>query len=352
MPRKPKPFLHQGAYYTSTGGVWRKLATEAEGLAAAETALAVLTGTPRTGLTVRELVARLNAHAATYYVKPDGSPTGEAKNVAYALGFLETAAGDLPIAQLTKDHLKAVVELMRPHCSRKTCNANLQRIRRMFTWASGEGLIPDSVTIAAKMLPNLPAFRSGAAEYDPIAAVPLSDVRRTVERMPQPYADMVRLQWWSGLRPGEVRGLRLSQVQPGENDCFTLEFGINHKTGWRGKTKTVHLGPQASAILRPWVLVAIHRQTQHVFTIARSRKRTPYPAGPTAINNAVARAARAAGVPHWHPNQLRPALATRVRAEMGLEAAQIALGHTRADVSQIYAARNDALATKIADRLV
>lgn len=349
MPRKPKPFLHQGAYYTSTGGVWRKLATEAEGLGAAEAALAALTGAPRSGLTVREMVARINTHAAGYYVKPDGSPTGEHRNIAYALSFLEASAGDIPIAQLTKDHLKAVVEQMKPHCARKTCNANLQRIRRMLTWAAGEGLVPDAV--AAKMLPNLPAYRSGAAEYAPIAAVPLSDVRRTIERLSQPYADMVRLQWWSGLRPGEVRGLRLDQVQPGADECFTLEFGTAHKTGWRGKTKTVPLGPQASAILRPWVLVAAHRKTQLVFTASRSRTRAPYPVTATAIDKAVERAARAAGVPHWHPNQLRHALATRVRAEMGLEAAQIALGHTRADVTQIYAERDTAQATRIAERL-
>ena len=34
---------------------------------------------------------------------------------------------------------------------------------------------------------------------------------------------------------------------------------------------------------------------------------------------------------HWHPNQLRHTHGTRVRKEYGLEAAQVVLGHARAD---------------------
>jgi len=50
----------------------------------------------------------------------------------------------------------------------------------------------------------------------------------------------------------------------------------------------------------------------------------------------------------WHPNQLRHAHATKVRERFGLEAAQVALGHEQADVTQIYAERNVALAAKVA----
>ena len=53
-------------------------------------------------------------------------------------------------------------------------------------------------------------------------------------------------------------------------------------------------------------------------------------------------------VEHWHPNQLRHAKATELRKEHGLEAAQVVLGHARADVTQVYAERNVALAKEIA----
>ena len=53
-------------------------------------------------------------------------------------------------------------------------------------------------------------------------------------------------------------------------------------------------------------------------------------------------------VPHWHPNQLRHTHGTEVRRRFGLEAAQVALGHERADVTQVYAERNLDLAVKVA----
>jgi len=48
---------------------------------------------------------------------------------------------------------------------------------------------------------------------------------------------------------------------------------------------------------------------------------------------------------------LRHTAATRVRHAHGLEAAQVILGHTRADVTQIYAERDAALARAIAEKM-
>lgn len=53
----------------------------------------------------------------------------------------------------------------------------------------------------------------------------------------------------------------------------------------------------------------------------------------------------------WRPNQIRHAFGTRVRKVAGLEAAQVTLGHSRADVTQIYAERNEALAAEIAAKI-
>jgi len=40
-----------------------------------------------------------------------------------------------------------------------------------------------------------------------------------------------------------------------------------------------------------------------------------------------------------------------VRSEFGLEEAQVSLGHKKADVTQIYAERNAALAMKVAGEI-
>ena len=65
----------------------------------------------------------------------------------------------------------------------------------------------------------------------------------------------------------------------------------------------------------------------------------------------VRKAAEKAGVEHWHPNQLRHLFATEVRKEHGLEVAQVLLGHSRADVTQVYAERNEQLPATVAAKI-
>jgi len=56
-------------------------------------------------------------------------------------------------------------------------------------------------------------------------------------------------------------------------------------------------------------------------------------------------------VSHWHPNQLRHLYATTVRRLFGLEAAQVAFGHSKAETTQIYAEKNEALAASVAAKI-
>jgi len=49
----------------------------------------------------------------------------------------------------------------------------------------------------------------------------------------------------------------------------------------------------------------------------------------------------------WAPNQLRHAAGTEIRKKFGLEAAQVILGHSKADVTQIYAERDMAKAAAV-----
>jgi len=63
----------------------------------------------------------------------------------------------------------------------------------------------------------------------------------------------------------------------------------------------------------------------------------------------------------WHPHQPCPAkhwrrrvrhnAATELRKEFGLEAAQILLGHSKADVTQVYAERDDNRAAAVVAKI-
>ena len=64
------------------------------------------------------------------------------------------------------------------------------------------------------------------------------------------------------------------------------------------------------------------------------------------------RAVEEAGFKHrWYPNQIRHTFATEARRLFGLEGAQVALGHSKADTTQIYAERDQALSAKVASQI-
>ncbi len=56
-------------------------------------------------------------------------------------------------------------------------------------------------------------------------------------------------------------------------------------------------------------------------------------------------------IPRWSPNQLRHSAATEIHSKFGLEAAQVVLGHSRANVTEIYAERDLAKAAEIAKQV-
>jgi integrase len=63
---------------------------------------------------------------------------------------------------------------------------------------------------------------------------------------------------------------------------------------------------------------------------------------------AITRAAKKAGVAHWHPHQLKHVCGTRVRERHGVEAAQGYLGHEKLSTAELYAEKNWGLIEQIA----
>lgn len=68
-------------------------------------------------------------------------------------------------------------------------------------------------------------------------------------------------------------------------------------------------------------------------------------------HHAVVRACERAGVPCWHPHQLRHSAATRLRREFGLDAARAVLGHSSTAVTELYAERDKSLAVSAMEKL-
>jgi integrase len=201
---------------------------------------------------------------------------------------------------------------------------------------------------------------------------------------------MVRLQLLSGCRAGEVMTIRGCDLTPGEP---LWEYRpVSHKGSWRGKSRVIPLGPKAVEIIKGFLTTDTQaflfdpREVANPHLIDRTNKRYHRRSYDQAIARACGRAfphptlvelqAAVKATPlggrrkawaelrrwerehrdelrkwrdshRWSPLQLRHAVATAIRAQYGLESAQVVLGHAKADVTQIYAERDLAKARAI-----
>jgi integrase len=332
---------------------------------------------PFPDLSVNELLVAYWRHAEGHYRQPDGRPGGELGNLRDALRPLRRLYGDAPARGFDAQALETIQDQLARsgRLARTTVNARVNRIRRVFRWAVRKKFVPPEVLVAIEAVPGLRKNRTPAREPEQVAPVPPEHVQTTLPFLPRPVAAMVRLQMLCGCRAGEIMVMRGRDLTRGES-VWVYE-PRSHKNAWRGKGRKVFLGPQAQAIVkeflrpdaeeylfRPCDAAGEHharraaaRKTRRTPSeVRRGRRRRPRRKpgaryGRRSYRQAIVRACRRAGVPEWSPLQLRHTCATEVRRLYGLEASQCVLGHERADVTQLYAERNEALAARIMEEV-
>ena len=347
---------------------------------------------------VAALVLAFWRHAEAHYRHADGSQTGEIWILRVALRPLRKLYGSTVAADFGPLALRAVrEEMVRSGLARTSVNARINRIRRAFKWGESVVMIPPAVHAALATVPGLQAGRTEARETTKVGPVSAAAVEAVLPLVTRPVAAMVRPQLLTGMRPGEDCSMRSGDLTPGEG-TWTYR-PRSHKSAHRDKSREIALGPRAIELVKgflradldaylfdPREAVAEHQAAR---SGARKTGRTPSEvakkkkAGPairfreryskSSYRNAIVRAcdraflhpsivkrrntpleAAEAGdlvawktAHRWHPNQLRHSAATEVRARFGLEAAQVVLGHARADVTQTYAERDLAKAREL-----
>ncbi len=350
--------------------------------------------------TILELAAAYWEYCQGYYRHKNGTPSGWLDHIHLTLnGPLAELYGTTPADQFGPKAFKAIRQkLIDAGHSRGYINKLMPIVTQCFQWGAAEELVSANVWHALRTVKGLKKGRTTARETPPVLPVDDVVVDATLPALPQVIADMVRFQRLTGCRPGEVCLLRpidldrnrFASVVKGETTSSEVwEYRpASHKTEHHGKERIIFIGPKAQAILLPY----LNREaTAHCFSPAESeaqrheemrerrkskltpsqrnrgkaqRQRPPAARYTTtsygkAIRRAVARineqiteTAEAAGLepalmPEWHLNQLRHTSATEVRRQFGLEATQVVLGHSKADVTQVYAERDQALAADV-----
>lgn len=335
-------------------------------------------------LSVVEVIASYADHATSYYCGPDGNPTSEVEDLALSLRQLKKLYGRKAVTSFGPVALKAVRQNMIENgLARKLINQRINRIKRMFKWAAGAELIPASIPQALSMVEGLKRGRSKAKETERIKPVSVEVVEATLPFLGDIVADMVRVQRLISCRPGEICKMRPCDI---DRSCEVwLYHPADHKTAYLEKVRTIFIGPKAQSILlrylardsqmycfRPCDADAKRRAALHLNrktpnscgnTLGSNKQRKPkktpgeyystkayhqaiqnackkaFPAPEEIENNPEDRKAWRKEC-FWGPNRLRHSAATEIRKVYGLEGAQIALGHSKANVTELYAERD------------
>lgn len=341
-------------------------------------ALAASNPTVTDTITVAEVAAAYLQHSQKR-TRADGKPTKTHISDASALKYLKPwyrmPASDfgLPTLITYRDHMiktagrtvtrmvvengQALEREERLPPARGYVNDAVNRVRAAFRWAANRGLIEAKVAHELSVLTPLTRGQTeGARETEPVLPVPDDVFYATLDLMPRLPADILRILRISVARAGEVCTMRPRELQTTDAEGHPLDVWIfeptQHKTEKLGKPRPIALDSVAQAILAPYLEGC--GPDEYVFTGAkadamyrasrRASRRTPLtpsararrararPAAAAthyttmALSRCVARAAKRAGVPHWHPHQTRHASAQEPSDEHSLEAAQAAGG--------------------------
>lgn len=268
----------------------------------------------------REFVERFLAYARGHYVRPDGTQTRQAVNFEIALRWWCSSE---PVRDVGLEDLKAYrAHLVERGLTTRTVNQYVNWVKTAFRWGAEVGHLPASVPAEMGVLRPL-RVRSKRRSHRS-GSVRIEDLRRIAEYLDERgrAGAMLRVQWLSGARPGEVRRMAWEELLPVGRSWIYRP--TRHKVEHHGIDRVLVLVPEAVRWLgRP--------DTGSVF---KTRLGSGYSA--TGYLEVMTRACEALELPAVTPSRVRHAAATAARALGGAEAAQRLLGHTSTTMTEQY----------------
>ena len=339
-----------------------------------------------------ELADAFYEFAKGYYRKKDGTPSGWLDHIHLILNtHLCGLYGRTPAADFGPKRLVAVRQKIVDAGAHAPTSTSWWRLSRVASSGARpkNWCLPASITLCGRSR-GYGKGRTTAREPSPVKPVEDSVVEATLPHLSRVLADMVRFQRLTGCRPGEVCQLRPGDVDR-SGDVWEFRPG-SHKTEHHDRERIIYIGPKAQEVILPYLLrsadaycfsPAESEEARHVEQReARQSKVQPSQRNRRKLhrrrppcdhytkdsygraiqraivkgNKTIAKAAAEAGtepqlIAHWHANQLRHTKATEIRRQFGLEAAQVILGHAKADVTQVYAERDSALASSVMQKI-
>lgn len=338
-------------------------------------------------VTVGDLVALYLVHLEKE--APEGSNVRETTKLACRplLRLYES----MPLREFGPRHYRAVREdlINRGCCKvpeeryddlsavcRKTVNARMKTLLRMFKWAVAEELAPADLHYRLDAVENLRAgSKQGLRESKRVEPVSAETIDRVLPFLGRQVAALVQLQRYTGARPGELFGICARDIDMTDPTCWLYRPKI-HKNSWREgqqHERVIAIGRRAQEVIRPFLtdrpidrpLFCPREATEDRMERDRARRQTPLSCGnrpregafitggdmytTDSYRRALHRGCRRAGVPLFNPHQVRHLRATEVERETGsYTAASAVLGHANVSATRVYVEMNRKLALEVA----
>jgi integrase len=198
---------------------------------------------PEPALTVNEVLLRYLAFATMHYTGRDGGPSSALAEVKLTIRAVRSLYGAIPAPEFGPLKLRAVLQSwVGAGLSRAECNKRLGIAKRIFKWAVAEELVPPEVYQALKAVDGLRKGGTTAAEPEPVGPVDDAAVDATLPFLHRHLRGLVEFQRLTGSRPGEACRVRACDIDT--TGPVWLYRPVRHKGTWRGKGRTIAVGPR------------------------------------------------------------------------------------------------------------
>ncbi len=308
-------------------------------------------------ITIKHLMASYNAHAETVY---ETSPA-EQSRIKQICDEIELHEGSTIVAKYGPKKLKDQRDRWvksgkcRKYCNRLTC-----LVVRIFGWGVSEELVDETTWRALMSVTPLREGKTAAPESDARVPVSLDDVRKTIPELSPMLRAMVRIHVATGMRPTELCTIRPMDIDKAGPEW--LYKPPHHKNKSKGQDRVIPiLGDAKDALIdymnraadsycfcpsesvAQWQAKKRSNRRSKVQPSQEDRSKENPLVQPgdrytqDSYRRAIHRACKRAGVKQWFPYQLRHLNLTEVRDALSAEHAQAIGGHSRIDMTNVYA---------------
>jgi integrase len=299
---------------------------------------------------------------------------------------------DWRISDFGPDELQAVQDEMLSHeythgskrkrYTRRGINDTINWIRKIWKWGMGRQLVTAELVQGLNEVKSLRMGETEAPDNPKRRRVTQGEFLKVARMANAVVSDMLRLIWYTAMRPQEVCEIRACDILRDDSDCWLYVPGRDgtpvgkHKTTRFERVRVIPLTSNCQKILASRLnsldsteyIFSPKEAVREFFERRSTNRETPLSCGNRpgtnrrkhpmikpgdrytrgALSKACKRACMRAGVEEFVPYDLRRTAATRARAVLGKEGARLLLGHVNTDTTDIYLLEEVQEAVKVA----